>query len=279
MIRKWSEKKIAELIKEGRGDYVDGHYVPWISALDFSSMGVSHRMLSKKTGRKHDLLSSEEYAFFLRAEWSPNVVDIQEQYPLDRQLTKTLADELKVNHPCYPKTHIPIVMTCDFLLTLSDGENLKRVAIDVKTSADVGNPRTLEKLEVTRNYFQALDIKHHVMLDRRMDGNTTRNLNWLFMEQRKASVEEHVETEPLQHDMLAWLESLDSRGRNLKLRELGQHFDDYAGQRRGTGLAVMRYLMLQRAIPVVLTSNDLANVRWSELMSMQDADIPMPKAA
>jgi len=279
-ILKWSETKIAELVKEGRGSCTKGEYIPWITARDFSSKGFGYRILGTKTGRKHDLLSSEEYAFFLRSEWSSNVVDIQEQYPLsDRALTQTLANELKVNHPYYPRTNVPLVMTTDFLLTLSDGERSKKVAIDVKTSKDVDNPRTLEKLEIARSYLEVLGIEHKVMLDYRMDRNTTRNLNWLFLEQRRVGIETGLQTEHLQPVMVDWLNGLNERGHATKLRDLARHFDDLTGERRGTGLTVMRVLMNQRSIPVVLTCPDILDLTWAELLNAQRPEAPHLKAA
>jgi hypothetical protein len=279
-ILKWSEKKIAELVKEGRGSSVMGEYIPWITARDFSSKGFGYRILGTKTGRKHDLLSGEEYAFFLRSEWSSNVVDIQEQYPLsDRNLTQTLASELKVNHPHYQKTDVPLVMTTDFLLTLSDGEKTKKVAVDVKTSKDVDNPRTLEKLEIARSYLEVHGIEHKVMLDYRMDQNTTRNLNWLYLEQRRVGIDTGVQTEDLQPIMVDWLNGLNERGYAMKLRDLARHFDDLVGQRRGTGLSVMRALMNKRSIPVVLTCPDILDLTWAELLNAQRPEAPRLKAA
>ena len=57
--------------------------------------------------------------------------DIREQYPLDREITQTIAQELKIRHPHYPGTHVPTVMTVDFLLTVvQNGEELSRALPD-----------------------------------------------------------------------------------------------------------------------------------------------------
>ena len=75
-------EKIKRRIKEGRGQNSGGDYRPWITVQDFSSRGQANRELGWKTGRQHDLHSKEEREYFLILEWSPIVIDIQEQFPL-----------------------------------------------------------------------------------------------------------------------------------------------------------------------------------------------------
>jgi len=181
MTIKWNEKRVARLLKEGRGEGVGAAYLPWIRAREARSHGHSYRVLSKKTGRVHQLLSAQEYAFFLRAEWSKNVLDIREQFPLNRTLTQTLAWKMKVAHPRYPETLTYAVMSTDFLLTVANGPQQLELAVDVKTVEDVESLRTLEKLQIHRSYFKEVGIKHQLILSSRLARNVTVNLNWLMM--------------------------------------------------------------------------------------------------
>ena len=90
---RWTEKKIEQLQLEGYGAGIGADYKPWIEVTDFSSKGRSRRVASAKTGRVHHLFSDVEYGLFLAAEWSRSVVDIREQFPLDRGVTQTIAQQ------------------------------------------------------------------------------------------------------------------------------------------------------------------------------------------
>ncbi|MEA0564472.1 hypothetical protein U2H26_15000 [Lysinibacillus irui] len=45
----------------------------------------------------------------------------REQFPLDREVTLQVADNLGIKHPTDNKTNTPIVMTTDFFLTVREG--------------------------------------------------------------------------------------------------------------------------------------------------------------
>lgn len=62
-------------------------------------------------------------------EWSEQVIDIREQFPL-LPLDKTLyiAQKLGIKHPTDPKNKLPIIMTTDMLLTIKQEESIKFIA-------------------------------------------------------------------------------------------------------------------------------------------------------
>jgi hypothetical protein len=128
----WSENKIAEWQKDGYGQGEGSNYKPWLNVQDFSSLGRSRRAWSHKTGRVHQLFSDVEFRIFLALEWSLDVIDIKEQYPLDRALSQDVARSMRVKHPCYPSTTIPTVMTVDFLVTVANHEGKSLIAINGK---------------------------------------------------------------------------------------------------------------------------------------------------
>ena len=99
------EEKLARFLKEGRGQGTGANYLPWLTVQDVSSLGLSSRMHSRKTGREHHLLSKIEAGLFLILDWSDSVVDIREQFPLDREevfRTKKVDHQLQV--PCVSVT-------------------------------------------------------------------------------------------------------------------------------------------------------------------------------
>lgn len=265
---KWSEKKISEMQRMGRGQGSGAAYQPWIEVADVSSRGRSRRVWSPKTGRVHELLSDVEYEIFLLAEWSRSVVDIQEQFPLDRELTQTIAQNLGVRHPCYPTTHVPTVMTVDFLLTVDrDGEEAL-LALNCKREDEAEDARSIEKLEIQRSYFEELEIKHHLAYHSRIPHLKVRSIEWI----RSALLKEH-ESEPsagyyeeLKRVMTKDLASGKRTTADSTLASFCKRFDTNHGLEPGTGLRVARMLMQERALQADLNADDLAAAPLSSFL-------------
>lgn len=92
-------KKQGKWFKEGRGQGELADYKPWIKISDISSSGRSHRVFGHKTKRTHHLLSDLELATFLFLKWSPTVLDIREQFPLNYDTTLKIAEDKQIKHP------------------------------------------------------------------------------------------------------------------------------------------------------------------------------------
>nr|WP_315494206.1 TnsA endonuclease N-terminal domain-containing protein [uncultured Rhodoferax sp.] len=254
---KWTEKKIAEWEKEGYGKGSGPEYKPWLEVGDFSSMGRSRRIYGLKTGRVHHTFSDTEYGLFLACEWSRSVVDIREQYPLDRGLTQTVASELKIRHPFYPGTHVPTVMTVDFLVTIVKDGAEHFMAMNAKRDEEAEDEVSLHKLEIQRTYFELLGTPHHLIYHSQIPQQKVKNLAWI----RDAQVKDG-EIEPSE----GYYAALASRmGRelqapvdtNVPLAAYCQTFDARHGLEPGAGLRVARLLMQERALMVDLNSKDL----------------------
>lgn len=85
------EQRITLFEKEGRGKGAGADYKPWLTVQDVPSTGRSTRLLGIHTGRTHHLLSDIERSLFYRLDWEDSVVDIREQFPLDRSTTALIA--------------------------------------------------------------------------------------------------------------------------------------------------------------------------------------------
>lgn len=104
---KWTEAKIQEFKEAKRGEGHGKNYIPWLNRLNFSSSGRCRSTgISPKTGRIHEFFSDVEYHFFLCLERDKSVLDIREQFPLDRELTQEVARMLSITHPTYPVTQV-----------------------------------------------------------------------------------------------------------------------------------------------------------------------------
>lgn len=173
--RTMTEATIKKRLQEGRGTGKGKNYLPWLFIHDVPSKGLAWRRKGWKTERTHHLLSGHEDDFFLTQDWNPSVIDIREQYPLlPLEETLAIAEECNIphpdiRHPTKSKESIPVVMTTDFIITLSEGLNSYDRARTIKSSNDLQSQRTLEKLEIERQYW------------------ARRNINWAIVTEREIS--------------------------------------------------------------------------------------------
>jgi hypothetical protein len=74
----------------------------------------------------------EAFAFYI-FDWSLQVADIKEQFPLSPlEETLAIAKEIGVRHPTDPATKYPIMMTTDFVLKVQVGMSFDYFARQVK---------------------------------------------------------------------------------------------------------------------------------------------------
>lgn len=82
---------IEQAIRDRWGQGSGEHYKPWLQVKDVPSQGVSSRIQGWTTGRVYEFFSQHELHYFYLLDWSSQIVDIREQYPL-LPLTETLFD-------------------------------------------------------------------------------------------------------------------------------------------------------------------------------------------
>lgn len=253
---KWSEEKIAQFEREGRGKGIGASYKSWIRVSDFSSRGKSRRVFSHKSGRHHELLSDVEWQFFLMLEFSPDVADIREQFPLPREETLSFAAKLGIKHPAYPGTRINSVMTTDFLVKFIRNGIASLEAFSCKTASDLENLRVMEKLELERIYFDSLGVPHRLVIDSELPVSKVRNIAWFRgavlddngWAERPESMAEHGRR------MAYELSRAPGRG---SLAQFCANFDARIGALPGTGLLVARALLWEGTLLTDLNQPDL----------------------
>lgn len=256
---KWTEKKIQSLEVAGHGRGIGQNYKPWLSVSNVSSLGRSRRVFSHKTGRTHELLSDVEYRLFLVLEWMPEVVDIREQYPLNREMTLTIAQKLGLRHPYYPGTQVATVMTVDFIATRLVAGVKSMMALNAKRDEEASDEHSMRKLEIQREYFELSDVPHHAIFHSRIPRKKTDNIDWI----RSALVKPgEIEPRPgffsgLTARMTAEL-SQPPPDQSTPLSQYCLTFDERHGLERGIGLRVAQMLMFERILKIDLSSPDLA---------------------
>lgn len=257
--KKWTEEVIERYTFDGRGKGEGDKYQPWIRVAEISSLGRSRRPFGLKTGRQHELLSDVEWNLFLLLEYSPDVVDIREQYPLDRDLTREIAASLGIRHPHYPGTHVPTVMTVDFLVTrIKNGKKVLEV-FDTKRTDEAEDPRSLEKLEIQRVYMNGKGIPYYLVFHTTFPLQKIHNIEWMRSAQMK---EGEVERFPGLFQEAADKMVLDlpyQQKRSVSLSEYCLNFDHRNGYEPGTGLRAARMLMFTHVLNADLNNPDLSS--------------------
>jgi len=263
--KEWTEELVEARLREGRGTGTGKDYRPLLEIHDVPSNGLVRRVLGLHTGRDHHLLSNNEFNFFLILDWLPDVIDIQEQFPLDRDLTQEVAIDLGIKHPYYPRTDVPIIMSVDFLVTrLKNGQHVTE-AYDVKGSDGVDDSgRTVDKLEIARTAMELVGVPHDLVFNTKLPKAKVENLEWI---RGGNLVDGPDENEPYtgfydEHCALMALD-LESQRQDLTLTEYCRRYDARAGVRQGVALAVAKRLMQRRVLIPTLGQGHLADQRLS----------------
>lgn len=177
--RKTNELSNENKLKQGRGAGRGENYKPWLHIQDVASRGLSTRIKGMKTNRVHHLLSRLELYCFYNLDWSEQVIDIREQYPLDREETKAIAETLNIRHPRVPQTRDFSVMTTDFLVTVDEHSRRREIAISAKYTLDLANSRTMQKFEIERFYWERRGVKWTIFTERNVNRILMRNIEWI----------------------------------------------------------------------------------------------------
>lgn len=239
-------KTIKRFLAEGRGRGRWKNYKPWIYPYEISSLGKSHRLMGWKTGRPHFFLSDVERDYFYMAEWSEQIVDIREQFPLPVQETLTIAERLGVRHPRNRTFDRPYYMTSDFVLTLADG-SLK--ARSIKRSGDLSKRTVWEKFEIERLYWASRQVDYDMVSEVQLCAPLCKNVRWLHKFRDLTDYDFDEKTAVRLGDHLKPLLSAD-----VPLNLLALDADYELGFRGGTCLAAVKYLIATRQWRVDMTT-------------------------
>lgn len=233
--------KIERFRKEGRGLGHGADYKPWITVQDVPSQGRSHRLLGVVTGRIHHLLSDHERRAFLIYDFSDDLRDIREQFPLDLAETQQIAQEAGIRHPVDAKSRATLVQTTDLLLDLERGGRLITIARTIKPSEVLSNRRTVEKLEIERRYWMARGVDWGIITERDVPFNLLHNLEFL---QGFASLEDLEQPSPdFYRERAALVAEELERHPDVRLQTFCQKTDARFGFNPGETLLLVRHLL------------------------------------
>jgi hypothetical protein len=242
--RETTEKKINQRLKEGRGQGQGSEYQPWLRTQDVPSLGLVHRIKGWKTRRVHHLLSRLELSYFLILDWSLQVVDIREQYPLlPLPETLALAEQCGVRHPTDPVSKAPIVMTTDFLVIQQGARWPVEQARTVKPVAALLSQRTQEKLEIERRYWARRQVDWGIVTEREIPQVLVTNLELL---RSYRDLTDRIDLGGTQVQAVEAALAVYIMNGEVPLREAAAHCDHRLGLEPGVSLTVAYHLLATR---------------------------------
>jgi len=151
-------------------------YIPALTIHSLNSVGLSTRIPGIKSGRHHELLSKNEQNYFVIAEFSANVIDIREQFPMNIDRTQLIASELGLDHPYDPKKKEQIRMTSDFCISIRRGSSTFDIIRTVKSVSDILQLRTIEKYEIERIYWEREGINWGIVTELEINKILAKNI-------------------------------------------------------------------------------------------------------
>jgi len=242
---------IEKMIKEGYGTGVGSEYKPWIKIQDVPSLGRVTRVKGMKTHRQHELLSDMERNYFYILEYSDNVRDIREQYPLlPIEDTISIANELGINHPRSPKTSENIVMTTDFLITISTDDGIKTVARTIKSKDDLLDARIIEKFEIERVFWEKRDIDWGIVTEEEIDRTIAHNISFIQSYKDIRDVDSFSEMEVIEIRDLVYEFIKRIVDDERSMRSICLEFDNDMNLEKGSSLSIFKYLIINKIIEI-----------------------------
>lgn len=259
-----TEEKVNQMEKEGRGQGEGSAYKPWITIQDFPSSGLVTRGKGWKTKRIHQFLSKLEREYFYFLEWNPSVVDIREQFPLNREDTLLIASKKGLNHPTDPKTKVPIVMTTDFLITVANSTGSTHYARTIKPSKELENVRTIEKFEIERSYWESRGISWGIVTEKELPRNLIDNVEWLHSSYFDIGDVSKAALDSYTQQMKMTIEK-----HNTSIIEVVTQFDQNFQLENGMALKILKHLIAHQVFQVDINKKIYTHL-WVEDVFKRD---------
>ncbi|WP_240378029.1 TnsA endonuclease N-terminal domain-containing protein [Bacillus piscicola] len=253
MAKRKRSQSVDKMQKGGRGLGLGIDYKPWLHIQDVSSLGRSTRLKGIKIPRQYDFLSDLERNYFYLLEYSDEVVDIREQYPLlPIEETLLIADELGIKHPIEPKTQEHIVMTTDFVVTTKGQENTD-VARTIKYKKDLADERVLEKFEIERVYWERKGINWGIVTENEISKTMTTNIAFIhgYADLRYIDGFQEIGQSELDDYSVYLIGKLLSK--EFSVKEVARQLEKNYGLSVGSGITLFKHLVITKTIEIDLS--------------------------
>lgn len=242
--RQTNQATTSKRSKEHRGEGRGADYNPYLHIQDVPSEGLVSRIKGWKNGRVTHLLSKLERRYFYIADWSKLVVDVREQFPLlPLEETLAIARDCGFRHPTDPQTGQPVVMTTDFVITISYATGTVDQARAVKPSSKLQHERTLQKLEIERRYWAARKIDWGIVTEREIPTTLADNIELLHS---YLSISDRCTLTDAEVAAITSLLTREVSQGQRPLRHIAVDCDKTLGLEPGTSLAFAYHLLASR---------------------------------
>jgi hypothetical protein len=190
-------------------------------------------------------MSQLEWQYFYMLEWSPVVVDIREQYPLELDETLAIAELHAIPHPSPTNrgAQDPCPITTDVVITIRRSMSFEDQARTVKYANDLSDNRVLEKFEIERLYWKSRNIDWGIVTEREIEDQIVKNMIWLHPYLDISSLLPLTENtvRRVEAVLTSWIVEKDE-----PLCDLTDDCDDRLCLLPGTSLIVVRHLLANR---------------------------------
>ncbi len=239
--------KRKKIQQRGVGRLVD--YKPWNTIQDTASNSLVTRIKGWKTGRIHQIFSHLQLQFLYLLEWSPQVIDIREQFPLDQAETIALAGEIGSSKLAEQISGGNLICL-EFLITVKNGIGTKEIARTVASSNFLAYKNSAEKLEIQRRYWAFRDIDWGIVTEKEIDSTIVKNIEWVH------PLLDACCLAPLTAEQIKQAQSLvipKIQEQDSTLREITVACDEKLNLATGSALSIVRHLIANKLILVDMT--------------------------
>ncbi len=265
-----SENKYEKWEKEGRGTGAGPDYIPglFINEVPSSHGNQKHSIPGIKAQlRLVQLMSALELLVFLFFDLAKQVIDIREQYPLDRSTTLSIAEKLNIKHPSVPDSQtgeqIAHWMTTDLLIDYYDQQgNQQQLAVYIKTANDLKG-RNLDKLIIEFAYWTLKGVRFCIVVDESIPKEIAENIGFVktFYESDLNIKELHQNLGEIEEYLIQRIKS-----EHLEINKLCNKIDTDKGFATGCSLNVFYYMVATRKIDLPLKRFSIGpNTHCSEI--------------
>ncbi len=270
---------LEKLIKEGRGQGHGSDYKPWITIQDVPSLGRVSRIRGIKTNRQHEFLSDLERNYFYFLEYSDNVVDIREQFPLlPLEETQYIANSLGLHHPSIKENNEDIVMTTDFLITLKrPDDSTYDIARTIKPKDSLTDKRVIEKFEIERVYWKNQQIDWAIVTDKEIDKTIAHNILFFHSYYDISCIDSlrNIDNNYLLDLIFEYIKRIIDCKKSI--RYYSSQFDKDMCLETGTGLSIFKHLLARKKIRIDLSipfnPDNITSVILVEEKNLKEVDI------
>lgn len=246
-------------IAAGRGTGEGSTYLPWLIEGDVpSTHGHMERFRDSKSDRYIVTFSTIELHAAMFYDAQADVVGMDEQFPLDREMTRRIARRLGIEHPRDPRSHEDIVITTDLVVRFKDpDQTIRKFPRGCKPHSTLDDYNHAEHGEIERVYWREMGWQWKLVTDSPhcMPPRLIQNLE--SMKAHRFAPEEQAFAGEFDLLCIDFVDAVARNSENISIGELAARFQTDRGLREGEGARVGLYLMHKQRLQAALAGPPL----------------------